>query len=344
MSPRLRKVLLWIIYPVFYLVCFITFAFVTFPFNTLRDRIVVAFAEDQRKSSGDSRLEIDSLSSYWLSGVEAHGVRLISAPSTKADGTKSPQSEIELDRATARVAILPLLFGNVAVSFSAELFGGKINGSTRTSGEDRSVSLEISNLSVGDITPLADLVGLPISGALGGTVNFNLPEGKIAKATGSIALTIQDLAVGDGKAKIKDMIALPRLVVGDLELTCDVAEGRVSITKFEAAGNDLDFVAEGKITLREKPADSFADVSLRFKFSDKYKAKDANTQALFGTPGSNAPALIEMDPHVKQSKRPDGFYGWRASGLVRAMRFDPAPSGGQGSGRGSGSGVRGGNR
>jgi type II secretion system protein N len=335
MSPRLRRILLWVLYPVFYLVCFALFGYLTFPFDSLRDRVVVAFAEDQRKSGGDSQLEIDRLSSYWFSGAEAHGVRIISAPSVKPDGTKGPPSEFAVDRVAARVALLPLLIGRVTIHFSADLLGGTLSGSTRKSGDDRSLSLELSDLSVGEIGPLVEVIGLPLTGRLGGTVDLTLPEGKMAKATGSIELTLQDLSVGDGKSKIKDTIALPRMVVGDLELACDIAEGRVTITKLAAAGNDLDFNADGKITLREKLAESQADLYLRFRFSDKYKSKDEKTKALFGAPGSNAPALFEIaDPRIRQSKRPDGFYSWRAWGLLRTLRFDPAPAGGAGPSRG----------
>ncbi|HQK18680.1 MAG TPA: hypothetical protein PLJ27_14575, partial [Polyangiaceae bacterium] len=71
MSPRLRKILLWVMYPLFYVVCFVFFAYLTFPFDTLRDRVVLAFAENQRKTGGDSYLEIDKLESDWLSGAQA---------------------------------------------------------------------------------------------------------------------------------------------------------------------------------------------------------------------------------------------------------------------------------
>ena len=81
-----------------------SFAYLTFPFDTLRDRVVLAFAENQRKTGGDSYLEIDKLESYWLSGAQARGVRLTSAPSVKSDGTKGKPTVFEVDRVAARVA------------------------------------------------------------------------------------------------------------------------------------------------------------------------------------------------------------------------------------------------
>ena len=346
MNFRPRRILRWVLYPLFYVVAFVLCAYITFPFDTVRDRVVLAFAEDQRKTGGDQRLEIDKLSMYWLSGVEASGVRLISAPSPKPGSATSVESQFYVEQATARVALLPLLLLRVTINFSAKVLGGKLQGSTRKGGADRSLSLDLSDLEVGQIGPLVELIGVPLSGTLEGKVNLTLPDGKISKANGAIDLVIRDFSVGDGVAKIRDLVALPRLVIGDLELSCEIEEGKVDISKLSAAGSDLDFFAEGRITLRERLGESLSDLNLRFKFSDKYRAKDDKTKALFGTPGSSAPALFELaDAKIRQSKRQDGFYGWRASGLLQSLRFDPAPAGPQKSPRGATPGtVRGGTK
>jgi type II secretion system protein N len=329
MSPRVRTILIWTLYPAFYFFCFALFAYLTFPFERLRDRIEVAFAEDQRKSGGDMRLQIDHISSYWFSGIEARGVRVISPPSVKPDGTKKPPSAIELEEVTARVAMLPLLIGRVTINFSAKLLGGTIDGSTRKKGEERSLELDVEQLAIGRFDPLVQLVGLPMDGTASGNIDLTLAEGKVSKSAGSVKLVVADFAVGDGKAKIRDTIALPKVVVGELEIDFEIEAGKLKINKLGAAGKDLDFSADGKVTLRDVLAESQADVYLKFRFSDKYKAKDDKTQALFGAPGSSAPALFEIaDPRIRQSKRPDGFYSWRAFGSVRTLRFDPAPAGG----------------
>ncbi len=328
MIARLRKLAPWIGYPAFYLVAFVLFAYLTFPFDRLRDRAIVAFNEDQKKTGGTTQLEVDHIDSYWFSGLDARGVRIISPASVNFDGTKKPASELDIDRATVRVALLPLLIGRIKINFHVEMIGGTIDGSTEKVGEDRNFDIELAKLSVGDFSPVVSALGLPMGGELQGHVSLAMPEGKLSKANGSINLTIADFSVADGKTKIKDTIALPRMNVGDLELQCDVADGLLKVTKFAAAGQDLDFSADGKLTLRDTFAESQADLYVKFRFSDKYKNKDDKTRALFGAPGSNVPALFEIaDPRLKQSKRPDGFYSWRAWGLLRGLRFDPAPAG-----------------
>lgn len=327
MKPWFRKWLPWLLYAILYLFSLVVFAYFTFPFDSLRDRVILAFAEDQRKSGEDKTLEIDDLSSYWFSGVDARGVRLITPASVDPTGKSVPGSELSIERLTARVSILPLLLGRVTVSFTAQAFGGEIQGKTANSSKGRDVELELDDVALGDFAPLVEMVGLPLAGKASGTVNITLPEGKLSKATGNINLKVTDLAVGDGKAKIKDMIALPRLTVGEFEMQAEITEGVVKVTKFGASGHDLDLAAEGTIRLKDVMAQSQADLYLKFKFSDKYKGKDDKTKALFGAPGATTSGLFELDPKVKKSKRTDGFYGWRLWGMFKSPRFDPAPTG-----------------
>ena len=42
-------------------------------------------------------------------------------------------------------------------------------------------------------------------------------------------------------------------------------------------------------------------------------------------PGSTAPGLFDLDPKNKRAKRPDGFYGYRASGTFSSPSFTPNP-------------------
>jgi type II secretion system protein N len=342
MSPRLKKLLIWVGYPAFYLFCFVVFAYLTFPFEHLRDRLIAEFAADQHKTGGNMRLEIESLSSYWLSGIDARGVRIISPPSAQpAEGPRKPPTEIGIERLTARVSLLPLLIGRVSLNVNARMMGGTISASTSKKGADRTIEAELEGVSVSGLTPLVEMVGMPMTGELKGHADLTLPEGKLAKANGSIHIVFVDYAVGDGKAKVMDMLALPKMNIGDLTFDCDIKDGIAKVTKFGASGQDLDFSADGKLTLRDPFSDSQADTYMRFKFADGYKNRSETTRNLFGAPGSNVPPAIEMMPAMKSSKRPDGFYSWHVWGLLKNLRYDPAPAGGA-PGSGTAGPIRGG--
>ena len=102
--------------------------------------------------------------------------------------------------------------------------------------------------------------------------------------------------LGDGKAKIRDTIALPKLDAGELVLEAEAADGRLKIDKLTAKGHDLELVADGRIRLRDPFDSSLAELNLRFKFSDAYTNKNDMTRGLFGAPGSNIPGLFDLNP------------------------------------------------
>ncbi len=307
-------------YPLFYFVCLAVFAALTFPYDKLRQRIVATFNGEQRSSAGQQELQIDEMSGYWLSGVRVRGARLITA---SPDPTKPP-TKIEIDEATVRYSILSALVGNSSVSFDVFAFGGEASGSYDVHGKDKSIDVTLDSIDIGNVDILTQQLGVPIQGKLSGTVKLTLPEGKPSKGAGAVALEIAGVSVGDGKAKIKGLMALPKVDVGTLSLAADAKEGVMRISKFGAGGKDIELAGDGRITLRESFGDSLCDAQLKFKINDAYRNKSDITKTLFGAPGSTAPPLFEVDPKVKSSKRPDGFYGWTLRGPLSRLDFIPA--------------------
>jgi type II secretion system protein N len=311
-------------YPLFYVACLCAFGSLTFPYDKLKERIIASFNAQQRSANAQEELQIDEMSGYWLSGVRVKGVRLLSAPSEPG----KPPGTIELDEVTARYSILSALVGGSDASFDVFAFGGEASGSYEAHGTDKSVDVTFDGIDLGQVGPIVDLLGVPLQGKLGGTLRLAMPEGKASKAAGALSLEAKDVAVGDGKAKIKGTLALPRVDVGTLTLAAEAKDGILRITKLVAGGKDVEVQGDGRITLRDGVSDSLVDAQVRFKINDAYRDKSDMTKTLFGAPGSNAPALFELaDPRVKQSKRTDGFYGWALRGALGHIEFSPAGSG-----------------
>jgi type II secretion system protein N len=327
--PRVRRILAWSGYPIFYLFCLAVFAYLTFPYEQLKERLIAELESGQKGPA--PRVEMDSLGPYWLGGISAKGLRII-MPSTPAAGETAPRppSKLTFDKVHARLSLLSLLIGRISVSFGATAFGGRIDGDTQTGSDGRKVEATLEGVDIGQFEPLTDLLGgAPVSGTLSGKIDWLVPEGKLSKATGTVALSVADLSIGDGKAKLAGKLALPRLNVGQLELAGEAKGGVLKLEKLGAQGQDLDLQGDGRIVLRDSITDSMADVYLRFRFADGYRNRNDVTKSLFGAPGSTMPGLFELaDPRVKASKRPDGYFGWHMAGELRDPRFDAAASGG----------------
>lgn len=323
MKDTLRRVLPYVGYAAFYLFCFGLFSYLTFPYQKVRDRIVADFALDPKGRPTNQRIEIEELSPYWFTGVRAKGVKVTIAPPPKVTGEPDPPLVVEVQEMHARAGIFAKLLGKTKVSYYVKAFGGEIEGMFVDSATERKLELDLDEVSVSRVDALSAMVGLPMVGVLKGHVDLTFPDRRASKAEGSMKLTFTDLAVGDGKAKIKGMLALPKVNVGELALEADVAAGVVKVSKLGAAGGDLELAGDGKIQLRDQPMESQTDLYFRFKFSDGYRNKNDTTRLLLGAPGGGgAPPMFEMDPQVKSSKRSDGFYGWHMLGLLSSPKFE----------------------
>jgi type II secretion system protein N len=317
-TPRRRKILLAIGYGAFYWLMLIVFFFFTFPYDRLKERLVHDF--NARQTGPDAmHLEVDRMSSYWLSGVEADGMRLISTPPPDPSGKPVKPKVTTVERAHARISLFSLLFGHKVVSFGAKAFGGSLDGSVADSEAERVLDVQMEDLDLGQTPLLAGLLGLPVSGKLSGTANLITPEARLSKAEGKVSLKLAGLAVGDGKAKIHDLIALPKLDAGELSLEAEVKSGQISVTELAANGPDLQLDAQGTIRLRDQPEQSLLSLNAEFKFTDHYTNKDDMTKALFGPSGA-----FDLDPKNHRAKRADGFYSWRVSGSLNSPMFFPS--------------------
>ncbi len=311
-------------YPLFYLLCVAVFASITFPYDKLRERVVAGFNADQRATGGQNELAIEGMSGYWLTGVRMTGVTLTSASSELG----KPPSRLSIERATARYAILPLLVGAHDLGFDVSAFGGDASGWYEQDGDDVSIDVTLDSIDLGQIEPLVSLLGVPINGSLGGTIRLKLPKGKASKGSGSVQLEAKGVSVGDGKAKLKGALALPRIDIGAVSMAAEAKDGILKIAKLFAGGKDVELLGDGRVTLRELATDSLCDVQVRFRINEAYRSKNDLTKSLFGAPGAPMPGLFEMDPKIKQSKRADGFYGWQVRGPLGRLDFVPAGGGG----------------
>lgn len=326
-NPRVRKVLKWVGYPTLYFFLLLLFAYWTFPYERLQQRIISGYAASQEGRPDAKRLVIgDTTWSWRFPGIVLSDVELVGPkPEPAAEGEKAPkQSTIFVEEVYAGVALWPALFGDLDVDFDISGFGGDLEGNFQQSEEGILLDMELDDVDPGQLPGVVEALQLPLSGRVTGTISLSVPEGKYANAEGNVDLRIEELAVGDGVTKVRDLVALPTVQVGTLELLASVTKGRIKIEKLAAQGGDLDVSAEGRLRLRDPLSVSMIEsVDLEFKFSDKYRDKDETTRSLLGKPGDRLGGAIDMSPDVKRAKGEDGFYRWRLSGLMMKPSFRP---------------------
>jgi type II secretion system protein N len=336
---RLPKVglrqLRWVAYGVAYLFTFFILAYVSFPYDRLRQHLVSTYNASQLGPNPD-RLEVDSLTWSWrFPGVVARGVRLtVGAAEPKPAGgitveassettPPAPLPVLAAEEVYVSFSALSLLSGARAASFGARALGGEVSGWARDSAELRRLELQLDGINPGAVPQVAAAIGLPISGRVSGNIAVDLPENNLMKAEGTMDLSAEDLVVGDGKAKIQNMIALPELHMGAFTLKAGITGGRLKLDECVAHGKDVDLALTGGLRLRKRLEGSLAELELKFSFSDKYKTQSDLTKALFGQPDSKIPGLFDTATNGLLTKQEDGSYAARLYGPFTRLKPKP---------------------
>lgn len=351
LREKLRTYGPWIGYATFFFWSFLLFVYWTFPYDRVRDRIIAEFEKSQRVPPGGARqvLTIGKLEPSWFTGVVLKDVALTTYP---ADPNK-PKSVLAADEIKARVSFGSLFSSAKDLSFSAKALGGTIEGSVthklsqnpsptppgkKDTGPrfDRTIKMELDGISLAELGPLRDAIGTAVGGTLKGSIDVTYGETRIDKANGTVSLELENFWVSDGKTPFKipalkavfgsEDITLPQINIGNVPIQVAVKNGVATLEKMEGKGKDLELGVDGRIVLRESVPESDLAVNLRFKFNDSYKKKGESTAGLL--------LILDSEPKLRASKRPDGYYSLRVHGPLGNPIVAPAPGGGGAGGLG----------
>lgn len=308
-------------YTAFYLAAFGGFFFTSFPYRVLRDRVVLDFAKEQRKAPHPKSLSIEALGPAW-GGVRATGVKIV----TPGEKPSEKPTALAIAELVLKPSFAAALVGSTDVAFSAQVFGGTAEGRVTSSKDERSLLVKLAHIDLKQSEGAAGAVGLPVEGFVDGSLRLELPEGKGAKANGVAQFEVTDLSLGDGKAKFRDQLAMPKLTVGTLVFSAEAKDGSLKIAKLGASGKDLELQGDGRIKVSDFLGDSVLECGLRFKVADSYRSRNEVTVSLFGKPDSSVPGIVEIaEPRLRTAKRLDGFYSFRVRGSVDRPEFMPDP-------------------
>lgn len=316
-----KKLLPWLAYGALFWVAFVLFAYLTFPYDRLRDFLVQEVEQPRdargRRHDSGTRLEIVDLSPSWFTGVEATGVRIVK----QNDDADTPPAEMTITELGARVSLLSLLMGDVSVSYAAELAGGRIEGEYEEAGDAVHVTADVQGVRLRRVGLIRSALGLPMRGTTSGQVDLTVSQ-QVRETQGRIALRIAGLELGDGRSKLAlpgmgDGLTIETVRAGDLELDLETENGVAQVRRLTAHGEDAEIDGSGSVQLLRPLAMSRLDLLIRLKFLDSYKEKSDRTRALF--------ALLDMNPRVRPARTSDGALQYRLSGSL-GSRIQPTPA------------------
>jgi type II secretion system protein N len=287
-----QQILRWTAYTAFFLLCFVFFAYKTFPYDRLADRLV------QEAAARGYELEIIDLTHSGLTGLTFENLRLV-FPSNDED---SLPVDVIFDELTVSTSLFSLMSDTKSYSFDAELAGGEAEGDLTIGEDNLEVDAELEDINLEAIPALRKFTRVALAGTLNGEIALSMPS-EVGESTGKVEITIEALNVGNGEAKIDipgwGGLTLDRADAGNLELLATIEEGTAKIERAKAHGKDLELDVLGEVRLLRPLKRSELNVMLRVKIQDAYKERSAKIATMLELASSGLKAALTADGAIQ---------------------------------------------
>jgi type II secretion system protein N len=336
LSERQRRLLRWVGYPGFALLTFLLAFYASIPRDRLRDRLERELSQDPSPSAPMGTGMDVSIGDLSLSLVPPGATlrditlkqRIFPGPGAgpgadDKDKAAKPRAYF-IESIGLRASILDLLVGARSGRVVLSGFDGEAIAEARLSGSEVKAELDIKGIALAMVPGLAQVVPLPLTGALTATAEFqsglDAKTGRlqVASATGLAEISLEDCTIGDGKAKLtvpgdpflSQGLTFPKVKLGKISGKLVVGKGRATLDQVRTKSADAEASVEGYIELRDPLPLSEVHLYLRFK----------PTPALIG----REPSFELLVNGMAAAKRSDGFLGFSITGPLSHPRGLPA--------------------
>jgi type II secretion system protein N len=225
-------------YLAFAVAALIVMLYLRFPVDTLARFLVSSVSEN----NPETILMIDATKPVIPPGIQFINLTLGSRD--------NPLSTIQADGITISPAYLTLLKGHTALAFSANTYGGVVQGQAGTNhflSFQGPVNWKISadGVNIEKIGYLKERLGRQITGKLKGAMTFTGPLQTIASGTGNIEFTL----VNGSYQLMESIMGIDRLDFKKVEALMSLKNGVLTITKLKLTGEKAGCTLSGDITL-----------------------------------------------------------------------------------------------
>jgi type II secretion system protein N len=313
--PRLRQALRYAGYPAFALAVALSTLFATLPRDRIKDKLESTLSADPMSGTPGAlgmEVSIGDLGLTLFTGAGLSGKNIVLRSRPVRTGEKPARYVI--DDATVHVGLFGLLFNRPSYSFKAHLLSGTVRGALGLSPAEQDIDIDADGLVLTNLPALQDALGLPVQGTLSGKIDAVAPKSLAANLSGTVELAIDELVIGDGKAKLSvpgdpflsQGVTFPKLRLGRLAGKVVMDKGHARLENIAAHSPDVDITLDGYIELRDPLSMSQLHGYLKFRPSEALLKREPTVALVTGAIAANA-------------KRADGYYGFQLSGPLMAI-------------------------
>ena len=277
--------------------------YVTFPSDVAKERVIHEF---DKANEGEFALQMGDLSLWRLTGVQMDQVEVMALKRGKRskDNPKpgmEATSFLKLDELALRAQLLPLALGQRAVAFSAELWGGTIDGTFSTSTALTEVEGEAHDLDLSRFPIQNGETVLNLVGTLDAEASLSLNTEELKESKGKLRVGFSSLGLGDGSKA--GGFGLPVVSFTKAEVIFEVKDGKMEVTSGDFESSELTATLSGDITLNKKLSRSRNRLELAFSLPP------------------NLDELARIAPEMKRARDEDGKYHAMISGTLASPSF-----------------------
>ncbi len=274
-SSRIATWKLVAAYASFTVAAFVAFLYLTFPFETVRQRLV------SEANNAGYELHIGKLGPGLL-GVTAKDIAVKKRSDAPAVDGQPEGGALLVDKVSLRPALFP-----PGIAFRANLMDGVAKGSVGGLGTVHlDVTLDSLDMAGGNLKGFS---GLDLEGRMSGVVDLSIPkapsqvpgggaEPDFGQASGVVALNSDALTVKGGTVTVPmygtpTPMDLPRIGFGAVDARITFDKGAGTVEKFETKSEDLTLLGSGTLKLARKPEFSETNLELRLKAEPDFQKR-----------------------------------------------------------------------
>ncbi|MFH1652651.1 MAG: type II secretion system protein GspN [Pseudomonadota bacterium] len=239
----MTKLFKFIGYALVFIVSFIFFVYLYFPFDSVSDRILDTA---EKQLGGAIEIKVGKLQPYYITGVEIDDLNLFSTTG------KEKGHLLQLDNVKARAGLFSIIFSKPNLAFSLQAGDGGVDGEIDMNANGWYLDLTSNGFDVSTIKFLSSGLGLNLRSKIDGTVVIDFDNARPMRTKGEVDIKLNELVLKKSTVTIAGApMEIPDLVLakGKSRINVKVAKGVMDIVKFTIAGGALDLNLSGRIFL-----------------------------------------------------------------------------------------------
>jgi type II secretion system protein N len=318
---RIRRILVWVGYPLFALLVASIALFASIPRERVKDKIETTLSADPMSGApgaigADVTIGDLGLTLFTGLGVVANDVVVRTRPTLPE---QKPARYI-IDQVRVKVGLFGLMFNRPTYKIRAHAFDGDLKAAIGMSPSVQTIEIDAQHFVLTGVPGIQQAISLPLQGTIGIKIDAVAPKNLAANLDGKMEIVIEDLIIGDGKAKLTvpgdpflaQGLTFPRLRLGTIRAQVLMEKGKARLEGFHVQSPDGEAWLDGYVELRDPLGQSTMHGYLRFKPSEALAKRE--------------PTVELLNNSMAAAKRSDGFIGFQLSGPLSAIFYLPSPN------------------